>query len=96
LLKEQSVSLAAFQKQLPAAGYADGLSKAGLDKRMSARERPHCLSTQSSASDQLRYRLSVARNHDGLALLDQIEEPGDLGLSFVDIHLHVLTLSPFF
>jgi hypothetical protein len=47
-------------------------------------------------SDQLCHRLSMPGNHDALALLDQLEEPGELGLSFVDVDLHILKVSLFF
>jgi len=44
-----------------------------------------------TSADQLCHRLSVPGNHDGLAFLDQIEEPGELGLSLVDIDPHTLS-----
>jgi hypothetical protein len=48
-----------------------------------------------ASADQLCHRLSVPRNYDGFAFLDQFEEPGELGLSLVDVDLHTLSLVHF-
>ena len=45
-----------------------------------------------ACADQFCHGLSVPGYDDTFALLDQFEEPGELGLSFVDVDLHTLRL----
>jgi hypothetical protein len=48
-----------------------------------------------AGTDQLCHRPSVPGNHDGFTFFDQFKEPGELGLGFMNIDLHTLSVVHF-
>lgn len=55
-------------------------------------ERESCLAARRH---EFRHGLAMSSDDDGFALLDEFEKARELGLGFVDIHLHTIRLVHF-
>ena len=75
--------------------WLNGEGRSSAHSQQKTTEGPLVLAPRTSHGNGLDHRPSVPGNHDGFTFFDQFKEPGELGLGFMNIDLHTLSLVHF-